>query len=209
MAGHRREALLPSATRAMFSRVTKAPGDRGWWRVSGGDLPLPVLLRLGLTPEGEVTCTGLALGVDADIPPRLTATALHSIRLAAIVSQIAQVLGHEYRERRFKGGTAVEFAGVEHLLGHFVDHAPAVVVPRARPGAQGHSDASLREVVAVFRRALKEHPHAPTKATAAATNYSDANVRYMLRKARNRGLDVPSYGEERTQRARSKGRKQR
>lgn len=212
MAGQRREALLPSATRAMFARATKAPGDRGWWRVSGGDLLVPVLLRLGRTPEGQIACTGLALGIDTDPPPRLTATALR-LPLAAIVTDIAQVLGHEYQEKRFEGGTAIEFAGVEHLLGHLVDNAPTVVVPRTRPGAKGHTDARLREVVGVYRRALKEQPAAPTKATAAATNYSEANVRYMLRAARKRGMDVPSYGKQRaqtrTRRSRDKKGKQR
>jgi len=206
MAGQKHEALLPNATRATFSRVTKAPGDRGWWRVSGGDLPVPVLLRLGPTPEGQVACTGLALGIDSDTPPTLTTTMLHKVRLAEMVSGIAQVLRHRYREQRSKGSTAVEFGDVESLMGYFVDRAPSVVVPRARPGARGHTDEELREVVAVFRRMLKEQPDAPTRATATATNYSDSNVRYLLRRARERELDVPSYrGQHR--RTRHKGRK--
>jgi hypothetical protein len=208
MAGQKREALSPSGTRDVFSRVTKAPDDRGWWLVSGGDLAVPVLLRLGRTPEGQIACTGLALGIDSETPPRLTTTVLHNIRLTEMVSQIAQALGHQYREQRVKGGVAVEFDEVQQLLGYLVDRGPGVTVPRARPGAKGHSDEGLRRVIAVYRRALKEHPAAPTKATATAMSYSEANVRYMLRAARKRGLDVPSYRGQRA-RTQRKGRKQR
>ncbi len=185
MSGYRFRALLPGSSAKAFERA----GRSTWWQVTGGDLPAPVLVRLGPTPEGEIACTGVVVGIDDEGKQRaVTASALR-IPLAGIVSELTQGIRRDYKLERGERSVSFKVEHFEQILGFLADSAPPITVPRVRPGVRGHSDEHFREVVTRYRRALKDEPFAPTKAVIAQyPNWSPAAVRYWLRIARKRGL---------------------
>lgn len=151
-----------------------------WYEVTGGGLTAPVMLRLGRAADGRLVCTGLVLGHDVPVdgpPPEITTRSLR-ISLASIVQTIA---------RRAENRASTN---PMDKLGRFViDRTKPAGPPRVRPGRQGHGAEFYEEVTAAYRRALRQHPEAPTKALAANyPGWSEAAVRYWLRVARDRGL---------------------
>lgn len=203
-----------------ISRSELAVGDHvGWRRVTGGELAMPVLLRLSSTRKGEIVCTGLIVGLgrprsifDSGDEPIVspaeqirivTASALR-IPLASIVTQMA---------REIHGGTLKRSPGRPgRLLEYVVEKHSPVSPPRTRPGAKGHPDAHWREVVERYREVVKTHPTKPTKALRAQyyPSWSEATVRYWLRVLRERGLlgrsEPGKPGEKRVKRGRGKRR---
>lgn len=209
----RYEALLPSASRATFGRASQS----AWWRVTGGSLDAPLLVRIGRRGD-VIACTGLAFGVDDGASrargsaPMVTTTTLR-IPLAEIVGTIARTPTRGYKVTRAGRSTMVEFDNPRGLLGYFVDAGPRAT-PRVRLGAKGHPPEHYEELVRRYRKALRTHPAAPTKAVCEQyPNFKPVTVRYWLGVARRRGLlgqAAPGRAGEitsTTRRARTRARK--
>jgi hypothetical protein len=188
--------FAPHAAGEIFERA----GHSAWWRVEGGNLATPLLLRLGRSPEDEIVCTGIAMGLDNERPVRVTASAMR-VPLQAIVAQLA-------REMRFDKSTAAVFelgtpealASIQRLAGTWTDSSPRVPTPRARPGAKGYTDDDLREFAQQWRQALRDNPRAPTKTLAQKRFLTEAAIRYQRRSAERRGYLARSDRHPRSKR---------
>jgi len=144
-----------------------------WVGVDTGGPAGRVLLRLGLSRQGRLVCSGLIVGTAEPLwgdPPEIgevtrSATSGHP------------ACGRPLRER------VTSYPG-----------------PQARPGPKGHPSEHYERVAVAYREALVAHPRAPMKALAEQLHYSDATVRRWVQRARDKGLLGPSIpgkaGEE-------------
>lgn len=170
------EEEAPLIARAPIKLAFNDEHLAAWRRVEVQGISMPVFLRLSFTPDREVVCTGLVIGIE----PEGTIVRAKDLRipLAAIVAELAAELAQ-----------ARAIYGPKNLPDFIIKKFSPAAGPRARPGARGHPEEHYRGVVARYRQALKDHPSTPTKALIAQyPNYDEATVRYWLRVARKRGL---------------------
>ncbi len=179
------EHLTPSAAAAAL-----APGGRsGLYRVTGGNLTVPLLLRIGLDEKGELVCTGISMGLDVNPPVRVTAAAMR-FRLQEILGFLARRIDQVEVVRLRSGGVAWH----GDLPPREMAEAFALIEPpvglRARPGPKGYTAEQLRDLVRLYAQALKDTPRKATQTVAKLQqiNLSTQAIRYQLRKAEKRGL---------------------
>jgi hypothetical protein len=178
-AGRDAQILRPAAAQEVFGQA----GNSAWWRVSPTTGPT-LLLRLARGPDGDITCTGLAMGLEEDPPSRVTASAMR-VPLQEIVAAIVGQMRFDFTKLR---GGGVGFYGEERAWGFLVDTARPLEEPRARPGAKGYTDLELRRFAQEYRRAIKSNPRTPTKTLAQKESLSDQAIRYRRRLAEQRGF---------------------
>jgi transposase-like protein len=164
--------------------------EHNWVGFRGGDLPFPVAMSLGRSPDGRLICTALYIGdldVGADYDPpadapewygsepiEVTARSLRELPLAALLGSI-EALRDDPKGRAF-------FREVFRLA----DDLPAL--PRRRPGPEGYDRAKFEEVAEAYRACLALAPRAPVKVLAKRLQVSEATARRWVRRARDMGL---------------------
>jgi hypothetical protein len=173
-----------------------------WVGVDTGGPAGRVLLRLGLSRQGRLVCTGLIVGTAEPLwgdPPEIgevTARQLRAIPLGEMIASLA--LSAAIGSKRPDDPIQAYLARVRgRPLRERVTPYPG---PQARPGPKGHPSEHYERVAVAYREALVAHPRAPMKALAEQLHYSDATVRRWVQRARDKGLLGPSIpgkaGEE-------------
>ncbi len=107
----------------------------------------------------------------------VTSLALRNIKLGSIMSQITAAGADSHPAVRAIYEQVVEPSSQK-----------TDVEPRHRPGRKGHTEEFIRSVADRYRRALVEHPTRPTKAVSEQINYSLAQTRRLVAKARALGF---------------------
>jgi hypothetical protein len=172
---------------ALYLRLRLPGYDKrpsGWWRVKGGGLDRPLIVRFAFTSgkRRELVSVGALVGSGLVGQDPVTATALR-LPLAAIVSAAA---------RHFRGQTTtsdfVQALGLTDAE-YQVLNTGGFASPRARPGVEGYPDEWWLQRAKDYRSAVREHPGAATKALAEKyVEWKPSTVRYWLRELRKRGL---------------------
>src|SRR5437870_1800777 len=94
-AGKDAKALRPAEAQRVFTSA----GESAWWRVMPSDEVPSLLLRLARSPDGEIACTGLAMGLEDDPPGRVTASAMR-VPLQEIVAAIVGRMRFDFTKLR-------------------------------------------------------------------------------------------------------------
>ena len=181
-APYRLSFLQPSFATRLFAEVARAlpSGDAPgayWTKVEGGNLPWPILIRLGIT-EGRLVVTGLLAGAQDEV--ELTSRALRGISIPQVTQAIATAAS--------KPGGSGEIA-----TALFLETAAPRPRPRPRPGPRGYDKGHFRDVVApAYRGALRRQPRSPMTAAAAALNTTLPTARRWVQRARDLGYLGPS-----------------
>jgi hypothetical protein len=152
-----------------------------WHTVSGGGLPWPVLVRLGLA-EGRLVVTGLFIGaVDeqgqaasaVEQEREITSRALRAVSVPDITETIAR--------------QAARSDGLGFIERGMVETAHPHRRPRLRPGPQGYPRDHFRDVARRYRAALRRSPRAPIATLAREWPADPSTVRRWIGRARDMG----------------------
>jgi hypothetical protein len=146
-----------------------------WTYCQAEGVALPIYVRLGETPTGEIVATGLVIGPREQDTRDRKARPMSIIRAQDLRIPLAAIVG--------------EMAGVWKRTG--IGAGPAGLSgARARPGKKGRGDQFYRDVAAQYRKAMKDHPATPTKALFHSTfpMVKPSTVKLWLRVARERGF---------------------
>jgi hypothetical protein len=178
------------------------PGIEGasWIRAEGGDLPHPVLVRLGLGDDNRIVATGVLIEAEGELSTRALRLPLAGI-VAAFVAAASRPATYK-RLRRELFGIDAESEGEAAwrpdapegmpawwLAADFLSSADRTqAVPRVRPGRRGYPDAHYRQVAQAYGRAKRKRPRAPIKALMAELHITEPTAHRWLRTARERGL---------------------
>lgn len=154
-------------------RFLADPAHDEWVTVYGGDLPVPVDVRIGQADNGRFVFTGLRIGVAAR--EEVTANVLRKIRLAEILADY-WVAFPPITERE--------------ILAHAAD------MSRPLPPGRGPDDDALRAFAAAYLTELREHPHRAMSAAAKARNVSRATAHRWAAMCRERGYLPGDPGKE-------------
>jgi hypothetical protein len=168
--------------------VPNRPDLKGTWvRAAGGDLPQPVLVRLGLSDDGRLVATGLHI----EAPSELAARDLR-LPLAWIVGEIAarrpDVFKSLLAERLEYADRIKRARGKMDTLRAAAQPVGRPVMRRARPGRRGHPDAHYRQVAQAYRRAKRQHPRGPIRALMEELHASEPTVHRWLNTAVEKGF---------------------
>jgi len=138
------------------------------------DAAIPVYLHISKNNRGRWVCTGLIVGdlePAAWHPREINAATLRDIRIPELIAQAIRT-----------GDIPDEYgAAVRRLLAT----APTSAT---RPGRGGYPPSHYEEIAALYRRALAESPHAPTKWLAEQQFIAQSTARRWVGEARKRGL---------------------
>ena len=184
-------------------RNGRLPGDHegvhgaSWVRAEGGDLPRPVLVRLGIGDDERLVATGLLIWADGE----LTARAAH-IPLSRIVSGFAAAASNVRTYKRLRR----ELFGIDSpsapertwrppagswLAADFLalpERERPVRRARLRPGPRGHADDHYREVARVYRDAKRRHPRSFIKALMREMHTTEKTAHRWIKTAERRGF---------------------
>lgn len=181
MASKRSEYQFLPAPR--FSRGEKSEGV--WVRVEGGDLPLPIEIRVHRGTDGRTVVTGLLVG-DQDAPAEITAATLRRIRLGEIITAL-------FDANTPAGDLAdlvryIRPAVVRGVIQAHLDAAPTIDTHSRRP-----QDTEYRRFATTYLSELARNPsHAMTN-TARALGLSRATANRWADTCRRRGY-LPAKG---------------
>lgn len=152
-------------------RFLADPDHDEWVTVYGGDLPVPVDIRIGQAGDGRFVFTGLRIGVAA--AAEVTANVLRRVRLAEILADYW-----------------VAFPPVtdKDLRAHIA------AMSRPLPAGRGPDDEALRAFAATYLRELARQPHRAMTAAAKAHNVSRATAHRWAAQGRKLGY-LPGVSE--------------
>lgn len=159
------------------------PGS--WHEFTGGGLPCPVRLRIGLDTQGRPVCTGVLLVDEAGVDSR-TLRAIPLRRLLTYLS--AEPRSLTSGEVDFDDATAAIVAELVALGAVETEESPER--PAIRRGRPPLTDEALCRFMAVYNdvRRRQATADAPVKAVADAMHMSRAAAHRWLRTARERGI---------------------
>ena len=170
------------------------------WRVTG--LEHEVSIRLGMRPDSSLVCTELRVHGES-----ITARWLrHEFRLGEIVDQIAIVLGAKARRGAKLRNIGVGWFGEPDQLRELLDRQPR------QPRQAKVDEALLTELATKYRELVRSGVGHPVKALASRHRWSNgrfygaANIRRLLRLARDRGLLGPAIHGKAGERSKEKSR---
>lgn len=192
-----RFATLPGPPADAVSAAGIEPAST-WISVEDAELPAPLRLRLGVSDDHRLVCTGLLI----DTPDReITARDLRHIRLAEILTTLIRRAPRDPELRLlvahlYTGAMVADpgsGAGVDQLV-DTMTRMQAVAerrpgrVRRARPGRRGYPDDHYREVAKAYRQAKRQHPRAPVRALMEELHVSEPTAHRWLRTATAKGF---------------------
>jgi hypothetical protein len=164
-----------------FSRGDKSEGP--WVRVEGGDLPIPIEIRVHRGSDGRTVVTGLVAGTDGGLG-EITAAMLRRIPLGEIVTALF--------DEEFPGGDLADVvryirpAVVRGVMQARTDAAPAVGTRSRRP-----QEAEYREFAETYLKELARSPHRAMTNAARAHRLSRATANRWADACRQLGYLPP------------------
>jgi hypothetical protein len=158
-----------------------------WQRVSSGDLPMPVEIRVTRHSDGRYVITGLMLG-DQFKPTEITSQTLREIRLSKILARLLADFDPD-NPPAWSPGIAVRMAADVNA-----DQGRHIAAGR---GQRGPSEKALRDFARTYLAELGRHPRRAMSAAAKAHNISRATANRWAATCRELGmLPTVSSGEE-------------
>ena len=151
-----------------------------WVLAEGGDLPMPIEIRVNRAPDGRHVFTGIRIGEITDSPwmQEITSQTLREIRLAEILAAYYEAFQPDY------------VAELEASIA-------AVSYPLPPPRPRGPSNQVLGEFARTYLAELARQPHRAMSAAAKAHNVSRATANRWASLCRELGmLPNVSTGEE-------------
>jgi hypothetical protein len=140
--------------------VFRRAGLQRWYHVEGGGF-LPMLVRLGVSPDGVYQCTGIAFGLSGDaddLPPAIAARGLR-IPLTDIVAGLA---AWTFDGKTWpRSAVAGQVEGPNELIGLYQSGASSTL--RVPLGRRPKSDVFYEQFANDYRMAEKEDPRRPMK----------------------------------------------
>jgi hypothetical protein len=164
--------------------------DGAWMSLRGGQLPVPILVRIDPAPDGRFIVTGLVIGFRER--NEITADTLRQIKLASVLAEL-------FKDFDAMNPAAAEGASWERpvdLLALWQMHRwelPDVPVESRR---RRHAAPNLREVAQVYLRHLAAKPHRATTETAKELHCSRATMIRRVAEAREAGLLPPKESKK-------------
>jgi len=153
---------------------------RRWLRLSGGDLPYPVSISIGVGVDGRLACTGLIVGAAEGDSVEITSTSLRSVKIADLLQDVSALTDDE------------DFGDLmHHVIQSVADDLPG---PRTRPGARGLPHEHFETVAREYRRALRVAQRAPVQelrrrmGAASGHDVPEPTARRWIQRARDKGL---------------------
>jgi hypothetical protein len=156
--------VISDVTGSRYSFLADFAHDE-WVTVYGGDLPVPVDVRVDRAPDGRYVFTGLRIGVA--VQAEVNANVLREIRLAEILADYFETFRPDVR------------AEMEASLAD-------LSVPREPPGRGPGAD-TLRAFALTYLTELARQPHRAMSAAAKAHNISRATAHRWAALCRGRG----------------------
>ena len=143
-----------------------------WHTVEGGNMPWPILVRLGLA-NGRLTVTGIVIGALGEVG-EVTSRALRTIRIADLTTLLAR----DARRGDFFSSMFLEAA----------DELGSGAKLAGRPGRPGYDREHFQGIAAEYRAALRINPHHPIDEIAEGHDVSEATARRWVARARDMGF---------------------
>lgn len=156
-----------------------------WVWVHGGDLPVPVGLRVHRSADGRAVFTGLVIGNEFE-PAEITSQTLREIRLSKILAALFEDFDPGNPETWTAATSALVVSEMNAELGHSAAHVPV----------RGPSDEALRSFARTYLTELARQPQRAMTAAAKAHDISRATANRWAALCRRYGY-LPS-GEERS-----------
>lgn len=152
--------------------------DKSLVRVSGGDLPCPIQLRISRTADGRLVVTGLSIG-DEESLSEITSQTLREIRLRDVMTEL-------FFANLFDPFVDMVIEGVNEMAtkGGF-----------AEANAKGLDSGSLQAFARTYLTELARQPQRAMTATAKAHNISRATANRWAQECRRLGY-LPSKPEK-------------
>jgi hypothetical protein len=167
-----------------YEFIPDPPRFRGqqWVRVEGPGLPdVEVRVRVGLSDDGRLACTGLLIGGNRP-SLEIGAAQLRHIPLGAIVASAADFWnGSELQDPL---GSAI----LRHMARKTLGVEPFVAGVRTRPGRAGLPAEHWEKVAMDYQAALAAAPDRPILHLVEATGTPEPTWRRWVRIARDKGL---------------------
>lgn len=146
-----------------------------WVRVEGGDLPMPIEIRVERAPDGRHVFTGLRIGIDDRSRAEITSQALREIRLSEILAAYYEVFQPDYALEMESSIAEVSYPVRQH----------------------GPDNMTLFRFARTYQAELARQPHRAMSAAAKAHNISRATANRWAAICREIGmLPAVSSGEE-------------
>ena len=173
------------STNPDLSRSMRPAGH--WVRVSGGDLPVPVELRINRHADGRYVVTGLMMG-DEFNPAEVTSQTLREIRLGKVLAWLLEDFDPDNLPAWSPRTTIRMIADVN------ADQAGQVAASRSQ---RAPGDQVLRDFARTYLTELARQPRRAMTAAAKAHNISRATANRWAALCRQLGyLPGNSSGEE-------------
>jgi hypothetical protein len=172
--------LQPTYAASVFDELAKYAY---WHAITGGALPWPVLVRLGMV-EGRLVVTGLFIGAVGN-----------ENRVVSAVEDEREITSRDLRAVSIPDITetiAREARGNLIFRTLFVETAHPYRRPRRRPGPRGYGREHFRHVAVRYRAALRNSPRSPIATLAAELSADPSTVRRWLGRARDMGFLGPA-----------------
>lgn len=168
--GHYRVSYNPDLSRSL------RPGG-AWVRVSGGDLPVPIELRIHRHQDGRYVVTGLLTG-DEFAPAEITSQTLRQIRLSNILAWLLADFDPDNLPAWSPRTSILVAADLNaKALGHV-----------AASPARGPNEQFLRDFARTYQIELARQPRRAMSAAAKAHNISRATANRWAAMCRERGF---------------------
>lgn len=158
-----------------------APAGR-WVRVSGGDLPLPIDIRIDHGEGGRFVVSGVLIGREDVDRQEITWRTLRDIKLAAILDQLFRGFD-PLQPGKWASNEEQQYAWVS-LWEDFVRPAQSVETSPTR----GPSRSDLADFARTYLKHKAAHPNRAMTATAKELNISRATAIRRADAARKEGL---------------------
>lgn len=149
-----------------------ASSSDAWVGVGPPDSPLPAWVRLGMSADGRLICTGLVIG-DTGATTEITVRKLRAVPLGALLDQLSN-----------PGDDSIA-SFISEGLGDLASRSAPVPINR---GPKELPDELLDHVLAQYRRAVAAAPSAPFKhlRDQGLLHGSDSTLRRQVRQAKKR-----------------------
>ena len=149
-----------------------------WMRCSGGDLPMPVGLRIAPSTDGRWVVTGLMLGEEFE-QQEITSKTLRAIKLREIVAKLLE---------DYDPDAPPDWMNFATTLGLVLRTNAATAGHVAKTAQRGPDEATLRDFTRAYRAELARRPHGAMTAAAKAFNISRATANRWAQEARRLGF---------------------
>lgn len=171
-----------------FTRGDKSEGP--WVRVEGGDLPVPIEIRVHRGSDGRIVLIGLLIGNDGS-PAEITAATLRRLRLGEITTAL---FDRQFDQPGYDMADVVRYlrpAVVRGVLLAAVDAAPVIAARSRRP-----QDEAYREFAKTYLTELARSPHRAMSNAARAHGISRATANRWAETCRELGYLPPKEARQ-------------